>query len=122
MEMPAHAFVYNAAIERVIDGDTLDVRLDCGLHITAAHRLRLLGVNAYESRGPERARGRTATAWVEDWIADRDVSAEAFPFRVLTAKSDVFGRWLCRLWSRVDGEELGPALLAAGHAKEDVWP
>ena len=37
-------------INRIIDGDTLDVDIDLGFHLTITQRVRLKGINAAETK------------------------------------------------------------------------
>ena len=53
-------YEYKVEILRVVDGDTIDARLDLGLRVETVQRLRLAGIDAWETRGPERARGLVA--------------------------------------------------------------
>lgn len=105
-------WAYRARVERVVDGDTLDVTIDQGLHTHRSERLRLLGVNTPEVKGPTKMAGRLATIYVEDWLAEAE---GPWPIVVQTARGDAFGRWLARVW-RADGRCLNDDLLAAGHA------
>ncbi len=41
-------YVYKAIVERVIDGDTIDVRVDLGFHTWTSLRIRLRGINCAE--------------------------------------------------------------------------
>ena len=43
-------YEYKATIRRVVDGDTVDVTLDLGFNILYNSRIRLLGIDAPESR------------------------------------------------------------------------
>ena len=44
------AFVYNATLERIVDGDTFDCCLDLGFDVRYCGRIRLLGIDTPESR------------------------------------------------------------------------
>ncbi len=95
------------AVRRVVDGDTVDLVLDVGFHLTTALRFRLLGVDTPERGQPGAAE---ATAFVTDWLtAAAGVTAH-------TRKADSFGRWLVDLVDD-DGRSLSQALLKAGHAQ-----
>lgn len=50
-------WAYRARPARVIDGDTIDVTVDAGFANFRTERLRLLGVNAPEKRGPTHKAG-----------------------------------------------------------------
>ena len=41
---------YKAKVRRVVDGDTLDLDIDLGFHITLSERVRLLGIDTPETR------------------------------------------------------------------------
>ena len=41
---------YKAEILRIVDGDTVDVRIDLGFNMWHKCRVRLMGINAPESR------------------------------------------------------------------------
>ena len=43
-------FEYNAKVKRVIDGDTVDAYIDLGFDVWVTKRIRLMGINAPESR------------------------------------------------------------------------
>ncbi len=51
---------YIAELIRVVDGDTIDVRVDLGFQITQVIRVRLKGINTPELRGKEKAAGMLA--------------------------------------------------------------
>jgi len=62
---------YSATVDRVVDGDTIDVFLDLGFDITLKGRVRFHGMNAPESRtrdAEEKMRGLEAKAYVENWV------------------------------------------------------
>jgi len=64
-------YEYACKVERVVDGDTVDVVLDLGFDILYKCRVRLYGIDTPESRTrnkDEKARGKMATAFLEDAI------------------------------------------------------
>lgn len=79
---------------RVVDGDTVDLRIDLGFHTSVAERFRLAGIDTPELVGPERARALEATAWLEAQLRG------ALPGRLEleSTKLDKFRRWLADLW------------------------
>lgn len=62
MAVPA-IWAYRAKVERVIDGDTLDVTVDAGFANYRTERLRLLGVNTPERKGATRRGSSWWTGW-----------------------------------------------------------
>ena len=62
-------YIYKAKCERVVDGDTIDATIDLGFDTWKKIRIRLVGINAAESRTrdlEEKARGLAAKAFVKD--------------------------------------------------------
>jgi micrococcal nuclease len=102
-------FTYAATVERIVDGDTLDVDLDLGMRIHVKARLRLEHVNAPEHGN---AAGDAATAFVQRLLP------AGTPVVVATAKPDKYGRALATVAFQHDAHEvdLATALLQAGHA------
>ena len=68
-------YEYACEVERVVDGDTVDVVLDLGFDILYKSRVRLYGIDTPESRTrnkDEKARGKMATAYLKQAISDGD--------------------------------------------------
>ena len=101
-------YVYKAIVTNVVDGDTCDCRISCGLWIESTHRLRLCastgqGINAPETRGPERNEGLAATAHLET-LLDR-MAGPGWPVYVRTFRDrrGKFGRLLADLFVATAG-------------------
>ena len=110
--IPEIRYVWKSKYDRVVDGDTIDLSIDVGFRSTRTERIRLLGVNCPEMKGLTRSAGEAAKRFVEAWLAEH---ATGGVLVVETFKSDVFGRWLARVWG-VDGACLNDALLESGNA------
>ena len=66
-------YEYNCTVERVVDGDTIDVVLDLGFDILHKCRVRLYGIDTPESRTrnlDEKARGKMAGAFLTEAIVN----------------------------------------------------
>ena len=64
-------YEYSCTVERVVDGDTIDVVLDLGFDILYRSRVRLYGIDTPESRTrdkDEKARGKMASAFLKEAI------------------------------------------------------
>ena len=110
------SFTYTGTVVRVVDGDTIDVKLerdttitvDLGFYIYETvemkrytiQRLRLNGIDTPELRGaPDKGvAGRAAKAEVERLLTGRKL-------RVETYKGDKYGRWLADVYVLSEGEE-----------------
>jgi endonuclease YncB( thermonuclease family) len=80
---------YAGIVERVVDGDTLKVRIDLGFDVWRVERIRLRGVDTPELGTPG---GKKAKTFVEKTLADA-------PFVVLrTYKTDRYSRYVADLF------------------------
>ena len=105
-------YKYNAFVDRVVDGDTIEVSIDLGFHLTIKETLRLVDIDAFETRGDERDKGLEASLFLQRMIERREVLIETF-------KEGSFGRWLAKVWYN-DGNYsvyVNQALVDEGHAK-----
>ena len=50
-------YEYECELVRVIDGDTVKLRVDCGFNVTFTDNFRLHGINAPEMRGSDKVAG-----------------------------------------------------------------
>ena len=108
-------FHYKATVERVVDGDTIDVVLDLGFDISYRGRIRFQGINAPESRtrdAVEKQAGLAAKRYVEDWINGHEQRVI-----IQTSLDDrgKFGRILGRILND-EGECLNDEMVSLGHA------
>lgn len=100
-------WTYRAKIVRVVDGDTLDLRIDLGFRVEMDVRVRLSGVNTPERGHPDWLRACGVT---RDWCA---VASSAWPLLVTTAKTEKYGRWLAVV-TDVSGRSLNDQLVKSG--------
>jgi endonuclease YncB( thermonuclease family) len=112
---------YVAVLERVIDGDTLLVRVDLGFDVWRVERIRLRAIDCAELKT---AAGRQAKQFVEQALFEA-------PFLVLrTYKTDRYARYVADVFydkslkkkSRVfeKGNFLNQQLVEAGHARRVI--
>lgn len=125
------AYTYRARVERVVDGDTLDMFVDLGFRIWAKLRVRLHSVDTPETYGvkkdsDEYARGKAATEFVTEWLGLKPDPITGLPPKsgeVTITSHDgkrlgqgKYGRWLVVVHNE-KGESLNRALLESGHAE-----
>lgn len=98
---------YPGIVDRVVDGDTVHVRLDVGFDLTVYARIRVFGINAPELSTDA---GKQAKAFAET------ICPAGSAVRVLSHGWDKYG-------GRVDGEitapggvDLAKAMLDSGNA------
>lgn len=105
-------FTYFCTIDRVIDGDTVVVTIDLGLHIKVGKTVRLLGINAPEMDTQE---GKDAKAHLTKLFADSQM-----PIVIQTKldRDDKYGRLLGTFFiGTVIGKNLNQAMVDDGFAK-----
>lgn len=91
-------YIYKAVVLNVVDGDTVDVRIDLGLHVSVVQRLRLLGINAPETRGAEREKGLIAKRALTE-----KVLAKYVVVKTVKDKTGKYGRFLADLFLEGEG-------------------
>ena len=108
-------FIYKiTAVEKVVDGDTIDAVLDLGFDVGIRARIRLLGMDTPESRTrdlEEKFYGKLSSSALKSWVhwavmSDRD----DIEIQLRCPEEDSrgkFGRVLGELWINctADGEE-----------------
>ena len=109
-------FVRRATVDRVVDGDTVDLIIDLGFDVLIRERVRLAGIDAPESRTrdlTEKARGLAATTFVEEWV---DATARSVVLRSTAFGRGKFGRVLGEIFDASGAESLNALMIAEGHA------
>lgn len=110
-------YEYRAKVERVIDGDTVDLIIDLGFKMTTVQRCRLLRINAPETRGETREAGERSKSYLQSLLTLR----QRDKLIVRTEKDDSFGRYLAELLVTEDDgtvTNVNQAMLDSGHAAE----
>lgn len=106
-------FVYKCTLDRVVDGDTVDVNIDLGYKIVLTkQRVRLVGIDTPESRTrnlSEKKLGLEAKALLQELTADG--------FVLESQGRGKYGRILGVLWDH-DGNSINQKLIDAGLAVE----
>ena len=106
-------FVYKATIERVIDGDTIDVTLDLGFSVKLhKQRVRLAGIDTPESRTrnlEEKALGLKAKKRLTELCVGS--------FKIKSLGKGKYGRILGIPYTELD-EDVCEILVLEGHAVE----
>lgn len=102
---------FRSQLIRVIDGDTVRLRLDYGFHCEQEHNIRLLGINCPELNTDA---GKAARDFVEDWFLEHFHALE-WPIVVVTERDKMtFNRYL-GVVSCAEGHPLADAIVQAGH-------
>jgi len=106
-------YYYKVEILRVVDGDTVDVRMDLGFNVWHKCRVRLMGINAPESRTrnlEEKARGLAA----KDWLINILESAQS-EIEMQSHGVGKYGRVLGELY--INEVNINQLMVEEGHAE-----
>ena len=107
-------YTYNAIVERVVDGDTVDALVDLEFDTWKKVRIRLHGIDAWESRTrdlEEKEKGLAAKKYLIEQLESNDNK-----FVLVSHGVGKFGRCLGELFLQKDGWSLNEMLITEGHA------
>lgn len=100
-------YEYNATVIRVVDGDTLNLRVDLGFDIEMKMGVRLAGIDAPEMKTPA---GKAVRALLDDILLSEPVI-----IGTIKDRKEKYGRYLAEVWHR--GVNINEWLVEQGHAK-----
>jgi len=111
------SYRYRAELDRVVDGDTLDVVIDLGFYIRIKERISLEGVDTPEIYGvpqdsEEYRKGLEAKAYVEKRLAENGNQ-----MIIETRKMGKWRRWLAKVYLPDTGRTLNEELIEKGLAR-----
>ena len=119
-------YIYKAEVDRVVDGDTVDVFLDLSFGVYRKVRLRANGIDTPESRTrnkPEKVLGLAAKKRMKE-LCSKDIYIESLN----GGKLDKYGRLLANMFTSDSRLDICKTLIEEGHAikyngskKTHVW-
>ena len=123
MVPPSRKSCYNfrvTEINRVLDGDTIDVTIDLGFDLYKKERVRVAGVDTPEKRTrdlEEKALGIDATNWMKEQLEDAINGESELTIRTeLKGGMGKYGRLLGWLYVGDADISLNEAMIIAGYA------
>ena len=105
-------YQYKATLNRIIDGDTIDVNVDLGFDVKIKQRVRLYGINTPEVRTKdlkEKQKGIEATEYL------KKILPKEFVIETILNKRGKYGRVLGILW--VKDVNINEKMVNEGYAK-----
>ena len=126
MTPPSRKSCYNfrvTEINRVLDGDTIDVTIDLGFDLFKKERVRIAGVDTPEKRTrdlEEKALGIDATNWLKKKLEDT-IAGEGDELAIrteLVGGMGKYGRLLGWLYINEDTVSLNEQMITEGYAWE----
>ena len=125
MKPPSRKRCYNfrvTEINRVLDGDTIDVTIDLGFDFFKKERVRVAGVDTPEKRTrdlEEKALGIDATNWLKKKLEDTIAGEDELSIRTeLVGGMGKYGRLLGWLYIGEDLISLNELMIDEGYAGE----
>ena len=123
MTPPSRKSCYNfrgTEINRVLDGDTIDVTIDLGFDLFKKERVRVAGVDTPEKRTrnlEEKALGLDATYWMKKQLDDTIKGDDELIIRTeLKGGTGKYGRLLGWLYVGEDDISLNEKMITEGYA------
>ncbi len=108
-------YQYQAKLLRVIDGDTVDLLIDCGFSIFTKQRVRLLGINAPETRTKDLIEKQKGIA-SKEFLAQKLSACKEILIKTSLDKKGKYGRLLGELF--VNNISINKEMIACGHAQK----
>jgi len=109
-------------INKVVDGDTIDVTIDLGFDLLKKERVRIAGVDTPEKRTrdlEEKALGLDATAWMKEKLEGAIKGDDELTIRTeLKGGVGKYGRLLGWLYVGDDDFSLNEQMITEGYAWE----
>ena len=109
-------YTYKAKVTRVVDGDTVGALIDLGFDTHVKKRIRLYGMDAWESRTrnkEEKVKGLAAKARLKEILKETNNE-----FILVSYGVGKFGRCLGELFLTMDSDSINNQLVSEGHAKK----
>jgi len=110
-----HLYYYKVKeIIKIVDGDTVDVGIDLGFDLTVKIRVRLSGINAWESRTrnkEEKVKGIASKARLKEMC---EAAFEKETLKISTKEKGKYGRYLGVFYA--GGKSINDAMVKEGHA------
>ena len=123
MVPPSRKSCYNfrvVSIDRVVDGDTIDVSIDLGFDLIKKERVRIAGIDTPEKRTrdlEEKALGIDATNWMKKNLEDTIAGDDELTIRTeLVGGMGKYGRLLGWLYVGESDVSLNEIMIEQGYA------
>ena len=123
MVPPSRKSCYNfrvVSIDRVVDGDTIDVSIDLGFDLIKKERVRIAGIDTPEKRTrdlEEKALGIDATNWMKKNLEDTIAGDDELTIRTeLVGGMGKYGRLLGWLYVGESNISLNEIMIQEGYA------
>lgn len=112
-------YKYKAKIERIVDGDTMDVIIDLGFKITTNQRIRLQGINTPETYNVKKDSEEYKKGMAAKNFVIQRIEANNYEAIVETSKyTGKYGRYIGIIWLADNTVSLNQQLVDEKYAVE----
>jgi endonuclease YncB( thermonuclease family) len=116
---------FKATVLNIVDGDTVDVRVELGFHVEVVERLRLcmsdgIGLDAPEVRGAEREAGLSSKVALRNLLVRYTEDDECIVKTFRGTAQGKYGRYLASLETG-EGVKICDLLVENGHAARKAY-
>lgn len=111
-------YKYKAKVDRIVDGDTMDVIIDLGFKVTTHQRIRLQGINTPETYSVKKDSEEYKKGMAAKNFVIQRIEANNFEALVETEKdTGKYGRYIATVWLADNPVSLNDELVEKGFAK-----
>ncbi|TNF45113.1 MAG: hypothetical protein EP310_02190 [Bacteroidetes bacterium] len=111
-------YQYKAKVEKVVDGDTIDVVIDLGFKITTFQRIRMARIDTPETYNVKRDSEEYQDGIVSKQYVEQRLSANNNEIKLETEKvPEKYGRYIGTIWLADSTTSLNDELVEKGLAK-----
>lgn len=111
-------YQYKAKVDKIIDGDTIDVIIDLGFKITTYQRIRLANINTPETYNVKRDSDEYQSGLASKQYVEKRIAANNYEIKVETEKvPEKYGRYIGTIWLADSTISLNDELVEKGLAK-----
>lgn len=115
-------YQYKAKVDRIVDGDTIDITIDLGFKITTHQRIRLAGINTPETYNVKKDSEEYKKGYAAKQFVEQRISANNFEIQVETGKdTGKYGRYIGTIKLADNETPLNDELVEKGFAVKAVY-
>jgi micrococcal nuclease len=103
-------YTYSAKVVRVVDGDTVDLNIDLGFHITVTKRIRLSLINAPETSTDLGKRSK-------EFLSKTLPEGTTVTIKTQLDKDDKYGRLLGEIFTPDQISSINKLMIDSGYAE-----
>lgn len=110
-------YQYKAKVERIVDGDTIDIVVDLGFKITTNQRIRMARINTPETFNVKKDSAEYQKGLAAKHYLEQRIAAHNYEIKLETEKdTEKYGRYIGTIWLTDSVVSLNDELVEKGFA------